>query len=401
MAHFALRNISKSFGDQVILKDVTIEVEAGELIALMGPSGCGKSTLLRIAAGLDAPDNNTDKSPDNMGIWLDGHNITGTHSSKHKIAMLTDSAVLSPHLTVAENIALPLVQRDMTMIERLPFISSLLQGPTVKRMEIEQKVLATALKLKIEHLLQFKPAQLSGGQRQRVLLAQAYVSEPAIWLMDNPLSGLDGSLRIYAREKILDLQRSTNAPCLYVTNNGAEALSMADRIAVLFNGHLLQCDTPAEIYNNPQHIDVARFIGTPQINVLHARASDQGIVHFAGKAILHEVDIHAGSALSVAIRPEHLQIQHLSDKLPDRMISATVNRVEFLGSESLVYLNTPGTKEPLIAKITPCDAAGFQPHMPVALTFETVKALLFDADGSRLRQFSRSQTRPAKTANHI
>lgn len=393
MAHFALRNISKTIGDQAILTDVTIEAEAGELIALMGPSGCGKSTLLRIAAGLDQPSSGT--------IWLSDQNTSETQSPEFKAQLFANAAALSPHLTVAQNIAAPLVKRDLTTLERLPFIGNFLQGPSAKRMLIEQRVLATALKLKIEHLLQVKTARLSGGQRQRVLLAQAFLCEPEIWLLDNSLSGLDAGLRVYAREKILDMQRSANKPCLFVTSDVAEALSVADRIAVLINGRVLQCDTPVEIYTNPQHINVARFIGTPHINVLHARASDHGIVHFAGKAILHEVDIHAGSALTVAIRPEHLLVRHVTDKPLERMISATVNHIAFLGSESLIYLNTPGTKELLIAKLTPCDAAGFQSGMPVSLTFDSNKALLFDADGNRLRQFFRTEQNLAKAANHI
>lgn len=393
MAHFALRNISKSFGDQAVLTDVTIEAEAGEVIALVGPSASGKSTLLRIAAGLEIPDIGT--------LWLNGQNITQKHSSEHKIIIITDAAELAPQRTVAENIAAPLIRHDLPFMERLPFISKFLQSSIDKRWLIEQQVLATALKLKLEHLLQVKTAHLSGGQRQRVLLGQAFVCQPELWLLDNPLSGLDASLRVYVREQILDMQRSANKPCLFVTCDVAEALSVADRIAVLINGRLLQCDTPVVIYNHPQHIDVARYIGTPQINVLHARASDQGIVHFAGKAILQGVDIHAGSALSVAIRPEHLQIRPVNDKQLERIISATVHRIEFLGSESLVYLTTPGTKEPLIAKTTPCDAAGFQSGMPVSLTFDSSKALLFDADGNRLRQFFRTEQNLAKAANHI
>ena len=393
MAHFALKNISKSFGDQHILKDVTIEAEDGEFIALVGPSGCGKSTILRIAAGLEHADDGN--------IWLGGRNITAAHPSDRNIAMVFQSYALYPHLTTRENIAVPLAMRDLTMTERLPLIGNWMPGQAAKRAAIQQQVQATAQNLKIDHLLDRKPAQMSGGQRQRVALARAMVRQPQVFLMDEPLSNLDANLRVHTRAEIVDLHRRAGVPSLYVTHDQSEALSMADRVAVMIGGHLLQIDTPAEIYNNPRHIEVARFIGSPKINVVNARASDQGIIHFAGKAILSEVDIHAGSALSVAIRPEDLQIRRTNDKPAERTISATVVRIEFLGSEALVYLNAPGAQELLTARSTPASVAELQPDMPVFLTFDPHKALLFDTEGQRLRKLSHTVSSRIKADSHV
>jgi multiple sugar transport system ATP-binding protein len=242
---------------------------------------------------------------------------------------------------------------------------------------------------------------MSGGQRQRVALARAMVRQPQVFLMDEPLSNLDANLRVHTRAEIVELHRRAGVPSLYVTHDQSEALSMADRVAVMIGGHLLQIDTPAEIYNNPRHIEVARFIGSPKINVLNARASDQGIIHFAGKPILNQVDIHAGSALSVAIRPEDLQIRCASDKPAERTISATVARIEFLGSEALVYLHAPGTQELLTARSTPASVAELQPDMPVHLTFEPNKALLFDTEGQRLRKLTHTVTGRIKADSHV
>ncbi len=393
MSRFALRNISKSFGDQHILKDVTIEAEEGEFIALVGPSGCGKSTLLRIAAGLEHADEGS--------IWLGERNITAAHPSERNIAMVFQSYALYPHLTAGENIAVPLAMRDLTTLERMPLIGNFMPGQSAKRAAIQQQVHSTAQSLKIDHLLERKPAQMSGGQRQRVALARAMVRQPRVFLMDEPLSNLDANLRVHTRAEIVELHRRAAVPSLYVTHDQAEALSMADRIAVMIGGHLLQFDSPVEIYDNPRHIEVARFIGSPRINVLSARASDQGIIHFAGKPILTKIDIHAGSALSVAIRPEHLHIRPTADKTAERIIAASVNRVEFLGSEALVYLDTPGAPEPLIAKTTPSEAAHLLPEMPVNLTFDADKALLFDADGHRVRKLSHAGAVPVRVADHV
>ena len=274
MSTLVLRDISKSYGNNQILDGISIEAAEGEFIALVGPSGCGKSTLLRILAGLDHADEGS--------IAIAGRDITGAHPADRNMAMVFQSYALYPHLTAAQNIAVPLAMRDMTTLERFPLVGVLVPGQRKKRAAIQKQVKATATSLKIDHLLDRKPGQMSGGQRQRVALARALVRQPGAFLMDEPLSNLDANLRVHTRAEIVELHRRAGVPTIYVTHDQAEALSMADRVAVMMGGKLLQIDTPTAIYNDPKHIEVAQFIGTPRINILDALVSDNGIVHFAG-----------------------------------------------------------------------------------------------------------------------
>ena len=374
MSTLAIRDIGKSYGGNRILDGISIDVADGEFIALVGPSGCGKSTLLRILAGLDHADEGN--------VSLAGRDITGAHPADRNIAMVFQSYALYPHLTAAQNIAVPLAMRDMTTAERLPFVGPLVPGQRAKRAAIEKQVKTTAASLKIDHLLDRKPGQMSGGQRQRVALARALVRQPGVFLMDEPLSNLDANLRVHTRAEIVDLHRRAGVPTIYVTHDQAEALSMADRVAVMMGGKLLQIDTPTAIYNDPRHIEVAQFIGTPRINILDALVSDQGSVHFAGRAILQNVAAYAGTTIRVGIRPEHFRL-HPHDKTG---IAGTVSRIEFLGSEVLVYLKAPGSAQELIVKLDPIKADHIAPGLPVGLHFDAENAYLFGDDGARLRQ---------------
>lgn len=329
MSTLVLRDIGKSYGGNRVLDGISIEAAEGEFIALVGPSGCGKSTLLRILAGLDHADEGS--------VELAGCNITGAHPADRNIAMVFQSYALYPHLTAAQNIAVPLAMRDLTVMERLPVIGAFLPGQRDKRAAIQKQVRATAASLKIAPLLDRKPGQMSGGQRQRVALARALVRQPGAFLMDEPLSNLDANLRVHTRAEIVELHRRAGVPTIYVTHDQAEALSMADRVAVMMGGKLLQIDTPGAIYNEPRHIEVAQFIGTPRINILEALVSDNGVVHFVGRAILQGVAAHSGSNIRIGIRPEHFQLRP-HDKTG---IASTVSRIEFLGSEVLAYLKSP------------------------------------------------------------
>src|SRR5690606_24389913 len=165
----------------------------------------------------------------------------------------------------------------------------------------QKQVKATATSLKIDHLLDRKPGQMSGGQRQRVALARALVRQPGAFLMDEPLSNLDANLRVHTRAEIVELHRRAGVPTIYVTHDQAEALSMADRVAVMMGGKILQLDSPASIYNDPRHIEVAQFIGSPRINILDAVVSDQGLVHFAGRPILQGIAAHSGTKIRIGI----------------------------------------------------------------------------------------------------
>ena len=374
MSTLVLRDISKSYGNNQILDGISIEAAEGEFIALVGPSGCGKSTLLRILAGLDHADEGS--------IAIAGRDITGAHPADRNMAMVFQSYALYPHLTAAQNIAVPLAMRDMTTLERFPLVGVLVPGQRKKRAAIQKQVKATATSLKIDHLLDRKPGQMSGGQRQRVALARALVRQPGAFLMDEPLSNLDANLRVHTRAEMVELHRRAGVPTIYVTHDQAEALSMADRVAVMMGGKLLQIDTPTAIYNDPKHIEVAQFIGTPRINILDALVSDNGIVHFAGRAILQGIAAHSGTQIRVGIRPEHFRI------VPhDRTgITATVSRIEFLGSEVLIYVKAPGASQDLTVKLDPANAKHIAAGLAVGLHFDADNAYLFGDDGLRLRQ---------------
>ena len=236
MSVFSLRDIRKSFAGNAILKGVSIEAEAGEFIALVGPSGCGKSTLLRIVAGLDHADSGE--------IRIGDREMSQLTAADRNIAMVFQSYALYPHLTAGQNIAVPLAMRKLTGLQRLPLIGTLLPGQRRICADIQRQVRTMAISLKIDHLLDRKPGQMSGGQRQRVALARAMVRNPSLFLMDEPLSNLDANLRVHARGEIVDLHRRAGVPTLYVTHDQSEALSMADRVAVMIGGNLLQLAAP-------------------------------------------------------------------------------------------------------------------------------------------------------------
>ncbi|NTJ65637.1 ABC transporter ATP-binding protein [Agrobacterium rhizogenes] len=372
MSALSLRGIAKSFGGNAILKGVDLEVQPGEFIALVGPSGCGKSTLLRILAGLDHADSGE--------IILGGSDVSGVAAADRNIAMVFQSYALYPHLTASENIAVPLAMRRLSRIQRLPFIGALIPGQRATRSAIIRDVREMATSLKIDHLLDRKPGQMSGGQRQRVALARAMVRRPAVFLMDEPLSNLDANLRVHARGEIVDLHRRAGVPTVYVTHDQAEALSMADRVAVMIGGQLLQLASPQVIYDDPSHIEVARFVGQPRINLLPARA-ESGIVAFGGIRLALEDGSIAGNNVTLGIRPEFVSLtQNRQDAL-----AAHIERMEFLGSEVILYAKLDAIGETMVVKLAPAEVAGLSAGMPVALTLEPEQAMVFAEDGRRLR----------------
>ncbi|WP_349956374.1 ABC transporter ATP-binding protein [Rhizobium sp. ZPR3] len=372
MSALSLRGIAKSFGGNAILKGVDLEVQPGEFIALVGPSGCGKSTLLRILAGLDHADSGE--------IILGGSDVSGVAAADRNIAMVFQSYALYPHLTASENIAVPLAMRRLSRIQRLPFIGALIPGQRATRSAIIRDVREMATSLKIDHLLDRKPGQMSGGQRQRVALARAMVRRPAVFLMDEPLSNLDANLRVHARGEIVDLHRRAGVPTVYVTHDQAEALSMADRVAVMIGGQLLQLASPQVIYDDPSHIEVARFVGQPRINLLPARA-ESGIVAFGGIRLTLEDGSIAGNNVTLGIRPEFVSLtQNRQDAL-----AAHIERMEFLGSEVILYAKLDAIGETMVVKLAPAEVAGLSAGMPIALILEPEQAMVFAEDGHRLR----------------
>ena len=372
MSVLSLEGITKSYGGNAILKGVSLQAEAGEFIALVGPSGCGKSTLLRIVAGLDHGDGGE--------IVIGGRSVARMAAADRNVAMVFQSYALYPHLTAGENIAVPLAMRRLTAAQRLPVIGNLMPGQKQICSDIQRQVKEMALALKIDHLLDRKPGQMSGGQRQRVALARAMVRRPAVFLMDEPLSNLDANLRVHARGEIVDLHRRAGVPTLYVTHDQSEALSMADRVAVMIGGNLLQLATPKEIYDNPSHIEVARFLGQPKINVLETRTDTASIVRFGDLVLLASRGQAPDASVKLAIRPEFVRFHAASAG----RLSARVERMEFLGSEVIVHARLDAIGELVTAKSAPAEAAALAIGQPVDVEFMPERAMLFDGEGTRL-----------------
>jgi multiple sugar transport system ATP-binding protein len=368
----ALRGIEKSFGASRILANVTLEARQGEFIALVGPSGCGKTTLLRIAAGLEQPDQGR--------VELGGRDITAARAADRDIAMVFQSYALYPHLTAGQNMAVPLAMRRLTLAQRLPLIGRLMPGTRRIEAGIVDSVRQAAATLRIEALLDRKPGAMSGGQRQRVALGRALVRQPRAFLMDEPLSNLDASLRVHTRTEIVELHRQAGVATLYVTHDQAEALSMADRVAVMIGGQLLQVAPPAEIYRDPRHRAVAEFIGSPRINLIEAIIDDAGCAVAGGVVLSGRIEAPSGDRVTLGIRPEHVC---LTDLAPGRL-PLRLTRLEFLGSEALAHLVLETDGAPVIAKLVPDAAGGLAQGSRFGLEAAPRDLLVFAQDGRRL-----------------
>ena len=320
MAHVELNALSKTFGGFTALKDIHLNVEKGEFCALLGPSGCGKSTLLRLIAGLE------DVTAGEIRIA--GRNVTDLEPSDRRIAMVFQSYALYPHMTVAENIAFSLEAAGQKKAERLA------------------KATAVAKTLKLDHLLNHRPAMLSGGQRQRVAIGRALVRDPEVFLFDEPLSNLDAMLRVQMRVELSNLHHDLAATMIYVTHDQIEAMTMADRIVVMDQGRIQQIGAPLELYNHPANKFVATFIGSPSMNILAASVTqfDNGKLTLdlgAGQVSLtvqSGTSALVGQTVDLGIRPEHARFVDTAS--PEAVLPAKVRLVERLGNQTLVHLDT-------------------------------------------------------------
>jgi multiple sugar transport system ATP-binding protein len=364
MAGIKIASVAKRFGAVTALDDVSLSVGQGEFIALVGPSGCGKTTLMRIVAGIE--------SADAGRIAVGGRDVTRRRAADRDIAMVFQSYALYPHLTVAQNIAVPLAMRRLSAWDRLPLLGRLLPGAATRRAVIAQDVAQVAISLGLEALLDRRPGQLSGGQRQRVALARAIIRSPAAFLMDEPLSNLDAALRVQTRREIVDIHRAAGVATLYVTHDQTEALTMADRVAVMMAGRILQVATPEAIYADPQDLRVATFIGSPRINTLPAEAGSDGVLRLAGEAL--GITTTPG-ALTLALRPEDLW-------LAEAGISVLAEAVEFLGESVLLHARH-ACGQPVILRLPP-DAPRPRQGAMLRLGFDPARVLLFDAAGRRV-----------------
>ena len=346
MSGLVLKNISKSFGSNTVLHDISLELKSGEFLVLLGPSGCGKSTCLRLIAGLE--------SADSGEIFVNSRRIDHLPPKKRQVAMVFQNYSLYPHMTVRKNIAFPL------KIAGIPAA------------DIDEKVGETAAMLGLTDKLESRPGQLSGGQRQRVALGRAIVRKPSIFLLDEPLSNLDADLRIRMRREIVRIQREMGCTAVYVTHDQSEALTMADRIALLNEGKIVQLGTPQDLYRNPLTLFAARFIGQPQINLIETEYDGEKLMPL-GIEVPPEWVQSSGGCI-VALRPEAITIGGHGE------FDATVSSSEYLGGNYQTMLEFKNHQI--------CIEHSDEPHtvgMKVRFTFDRSKALFFDTKtGMRL-----------------
>ena len=384
MAGLSINRVTKRFGETEVLKGVTLEISDAEFVSLVGPSGCGKSTLLRIIAGLEDPTGGE--------IAIGGETVTGTRAADRNLSMVFQSYALYPHLTVAENIAVPLRMRSLSSSQRLPLIGPFLPGASEKRAEIASAVQNAAEMLEIEALLDRKPGQLSGGQRQRVALGRALVRSPVAFLLDEPLSNLDAKLRVQTRAEIAQLHRRLNATFVYVTHDQVEAMTMSDRIAVMMDGEILQCDTPSIIYEDPSDIRVAEFIGSPKINILPIELRE-GTLSLFERAIGHASRGAQPGIYQLGLRPEAV---HLATS--DPLLTGTVAHVENLGAEVFAQVDLAGQTTRVTCRTAPAARDQLRLGAEVGLRFDLADALIFDAKGTRQRTVEVSLNQPVEAA---
>jgi len=360
-ASLKLWRITKRFRNVVAVDNLNLEVDRGEFIVLLGPSGCGKTTTLRIIAGLETPDEGR--------VYIDDVDVTDLEPGERDAAMVFQDYALYPHMTVFENIAFPLVVRARKL--------------RLTKRDIEEKVLNVAKMLKIDDLLDRKPTQLSGGQQQRAALARALVKEPKIWLMDEPLSNLDALIRLQVRAEIKKLQKDLGITTVYVTHDQTEALSLADRVAVMNRGRILQIGSPREIYDDPKHIFVATFVGVPPMNLLECRVSD--VLECPGfRRKLPEESKEYFKRLNkiyIGIRPEHIEI--VSREEGD--LEGVVYVIESLGPEYIINVLVDDT----LIKIKTVKEYTLHSGDKVYLKINWAKAIAFDtATGLSLGKIS-------------
>ena len=348
----SIRELSLSFGAVTVLKELDLDIAEGEFLVLLGSSGCGKSTLLNCIAGLLEP---TDGQ-----VWIKGRNVTWLEPSERGIGMVFQSYALYPQMTVRGNLSFGL------------------RNARVPKAEVEARVDRAAKVLQIEPLLDRKPGQLSGGQRQRVAIGRALVRDVDVFLFDEPLSNLDAKLRADLRVEIKRLHQQLANTMIYVTHDQVEAMTLADRIAIMRGGQVLQLGTPSEIYNRPQNRYVADFIGSPAMNFLDghweggAFRSGDILIPMAGYELA--APQVADRPATLGIRPEHVATGGLLGEAPVR-VEAEVELVEPMGSDTLVWVTLAGkpfrVRMDGQARVAPGD------RLPIGI--DPAKASMFDA----------------------
>jgi multiple sugar transport system ATP-binding protein len=338
----ATKDTSREHSPPAALDRITLAVQRGEIVVIVGPSGCGKSTALRIVAGLEEPDTGT--------VSIAGRSMKGVAPQDRDVAMVFQGYALYPQMTAREIIEFPLKMRHVSRELRMRAVD------------------AAAAMLRIEMLLDRRPAELSGGERQRVAMGRAVVRKPRVFLFDEPLSNLDASLRSDIRLEIGELVRRLEATALYVTHDHVEAMTLADRIAVMRAGRLLQLATPREVYERPATSFVGTFLGSPRMNLLAARAEADAIV--AGPFRLSRPPGTLPLRIEIGVRPEHVALGEIGER-------GEVIAVEPLGAETHVVVRVG--EQDLRAR-----GSGFDVHRrgdPVRVAIDAARAMIFSAEG--------------------
>ena len=308
MSNLTLRNLVKTYGQTEVLHSIGLEIEAGEFVVLVGPSGCGKSTTLRLIAGLEEITSGT--------IEIGGRLVNNLEPKDRNIAMVFQNYAIYPHMTVRKNIGFGLRSSKMSRVEK------------------DKRINEISDILGMTDLLSRKPNQLSGGQRQRVAIGRAMVRDPDVFLFDEPLSNLDAQLRTQMRLEIKKLHQRVGATIVFVTHDQVEAMTMADRIVIMKDGHIQQIGTPSEVYHTPANTFVAGFIGSPAMNMLPAEASGGVIKINGGTVVPLQRPAVTNGKLMLGIRPEDLEPID-----GPALISGTVNVQEPIGHETLIHVS--------------------------------------------------------------
>lgn len=354
MSGVTLKNIIKKYGSVQVIHGVDLDIDDGEFCVFVGPSGCGKSTLLRMIAGLEETSGGD--------ISIGGRNVTHEDPADRGIAMVFQTYALYPHMTVEENMGFGLKMNN------------------VPKAEIDQKVAKAASILKLEPYLKRKPAALSGGQRQRVAIGRAITRGPDVFLFDEPLSNLDAELRVDMRIEISRLHKELGATMIYVTHDQVEAMTLADKIVVLRDGLIEQVGAPMDLYQNPDNMFVAGFIGSPSMNFLDAEVEGKQLRIPALNNGLFDAPItlpKAGTKVKVGLRPQDLTARENSQS------GIMVELRERLGGVSYDYLKTP-TDEPMIVEVKGDEAVAR--GTKIDLSWPDGRIFIFDPEsGQRIR----------------
>jgi len=361
MAAIRLVNLFKRFDKVVAVDGVSLDIPDGHFVVLLGPSGCGKTTTLRCIAGLETPDNGE--------IWIGDEMVNELPPKDRDVAMVFQNYALYPHMSVYDNIAFPLKMRK------------------VEKGEIDRRVKEVAELLGIRHLLDRKPRQLSGGEQQRVALGRAIVRRPRVYLMDEPLSNLDAKLRLFMRAELKRLQRELKTTTVYVTHDQAEAMAMADRIAVMNKGRVLQYADPATIYDRPSSVFVATFIGSPPMNMIKCSVKQEGDVAQldAGSFVYTLPREISGLVLDKAqsgevflgVRPEDIRIS--LERTPSSVFTSEVYVVEHQGVNLVVDLKVGSD---IIKAVSPPMALSIGQEVWVG--FESYRIHIYDGKTEQL-----------------